>query len=70
MPTPKSKQIDDFLTKLSGDSRQSAAQEMRCIAPPIGCGKPIKGFKDNLSAKEHRISGLCQECQDKFFGEE
>ena len=31
------------------------------------CGKEVKGFKDKLSAKEFRISGLCQECQDKTF---
>jgi len=33
------------------------------------CGKEIKGFKDELSVKEFRISGLCQECQDKTFND-
>ena len=35
------------------------------------CGKEIKGrkdFKDELSWREYKISGLCQECQDKTFG--
>ncbi len=27
-------------------------------------------FKDALSWKEFRISGLCMACQDKFFGKE
>lgn len=27
----------------------------------------IDEFKDALSLKEYRISGLCQECQDKIF---
>ena len=27
----------------------------------------IKDFKDYLSIKEYRISGLCQKCQDKVF---
>ena len=40
-----------------------------CVKPPFGCGKPIMGFKDKLSEKEYRISGLCQECQDKIFEE-
>jgi len=31
------------------------------------CGKPITGFRDVLSEKEYRISGLCQECQDGVF---
>lgn len=35
------------------------------------CGKEIEGFKDELSVKEYKISGLCQECQDAVFeGEE
>jgi len=31
------------------------------------CGKEIEGFKDHLSVQEFKISGLCQECQDKTF---
>ncbi len=26
-----------------------------------------ESFKDNLSLKEFKISGMCQECQDKVF---
>ena len=26
-------------------------------------------FRDDLSRKEYSISGLCQDCQDKVFGE-
>jgi hypothetical protein len=35
------------------------------------CVKPIvaSDFKDALSRQEYTISGLCQECQDKVFGE-
>ena len=36
----------------------------------VECGKPAKVFKDDISAREYRISGLCQECQDDFFGSE
>ena len=34
------------------------------------CGKAIHPnleFRDTLSLKEYRISGLCQKCQDKTF---
>lgn len=33
------------------------------------CGQEIdiNSFKDELSLKEFKISGLCQECQDDFF---
>lgn len=37
------------------------------MACPI-CSKEIKGFRDPRSIKEYRISGGCQECQDKTFG--
>lgn len=38
-------------------------------ACPI-CAKPIvdTDFKDELSRKEFRISGMCQKCQDQVFG--
>lgn len=34
------------------------------------CGKPVSlaDFRDALSVKEFRISGICQPCQDSFFG--
>jgi len=31
------------------------------------CKNKIGVFKDTLSEKEYRISGLCQECQDGVF---
>ncbi len=31
------------------------------------CGKEITGFRDIQSEREYRISGLCQECQDKIW---
>jgi len=41
------------------------------ICPECRCKDPDKkGFKDELSKKEFRISGLCQKCQDETFVEE
>lgn len=34
------------------------------------CNKEITGFRDSLSEKEYKISGLCQKCQDKIFNAE
>ena len=33
------------------------------------CNKPVEinEFRDEISKKEYKISGLCQECQDKTF---
>lgn len=33
------------------------------------CVEPITKFKDELSATEYQISGLCQKCQDEVFDE-
>ena len=34
------------------------------------CKKKVdmEDFKDDLSKKEFKISGICQKCQDEFFG--
>jgi hypothetical protein len=34
------------------------------------CSKPIvpSEFRDRKSIREYEISGLCQECQDDFYG--
>ena len=34
------------------------------------CGDIPGSFRDALSAKEYRISGMCQNCQDRVFGGE
>ena len=36
------------------------------------CKKTVMlgAFRDKLSLREFRISGLCQSCQDDFFGKE
>jgi hypothetical protein len=46
--------------------RREAIAKNHCIAPPIGCGEPIQGFKDTPSQQEYAITGLCQTCQDKI----
>lgn len=44
--------------------------ERRVLSVCPTCGKKIdpSEFRDGLSLKEFRISGMCQECQDKTFG--
>lgn len=32
------------------------------------CAKVVRNFKDELSRREFKISGLCQRCQDEVFG--
>lgn len=33
------------------------------------CGSAITGLRDKKSEREFKISGLCQECQDKTFNQ-
>jgi len=35
------------------------------------CGEPIKDedFRDDISRKEHQMSGMCQDCIDATFNE-
>ena len=32
------------------------------------CAVTLDDFRDEISAKEYSISGMCQSCQDKTFG--
>lgn len=63
MPTQKNPEIDNFLTSITGISRQDAAEKKVCTT----CRKSITSFKDELSKKEYQISGMCQQCQDSVF---
>lgn len=63
-PTKKSPGIEKFIThQLGGTSRTDAIKKDKCAL----CGKSAKKFKDTASAREYRISGMCQKCQDKVF---
>lgn len=67
-PTIKAPEIEDVLTRLSGDDRRQAIYENRCIKPPIGCGQVVVPEEwDALTQKEFSISGLCADCQDSIF---
>lgn len=52
------------LLKAAGFKEEVAAVEHGFC--PI-CKKPVGPFKDELSKKEYKISGLCQTCQDEVF---
>jgi hypothetical protein len=48
-----------------GRSRTLAIAGKGCVK----CGESAVDFRDELSRKEYGISGFCQCCQDKIFGE-
>lgn len=38
------------------------------LCPSCGRKIDVEDFRDALSKREYKISGLCQTCQDKVFG--
>ena len=45
--------------------RRQAQKVNRCVT----CGKEANKFKDPISIKEYRTSGMCQVCQDQIFSD-
>ena len=45
---------------------------LKCIEDDLcaTCGKPAKTFTSEKSKKEFSQSGMCQACQDKYFGKD
>ena len=56
--------LDTISDRMFGTQRTDAIVNATCVS----CGKPADNFRDELSAKEFQISGLCQKCQDSVFG--
>ena len=65
-PTKKTPEIENLIdaTNPSGRKRVDSIKADMCS----WCGNPAVEFSDELSRREYRISGFCQECQDKTFG--
>lgn len=63
-PTEKGLTIDCILSALAGKDRRKTIEADACVT----CDATDLKFKDALSVKEYRISGMCQECQDKVWG--
>jgi hypothetical protein len=65
-PTKKSPEMEKLIDSMnpSGRKRVDSIKNNVCTM----CGQPAIQFKDELAKKEYTISGMCQECQDKFWG--
>lgn len=55
----------DLMQKMGFSREVEKVEQGKC---PF-CNTPIgeQFFRDALSRREYRISGLCQKCQDSFF---
>jgi len=64
---PKAGPIEDLLETISqvlGTPRGVAFRDSLCVI----CGGDASAFRDESSVKEYSLSGMCQVCQDGFFG--
>ncbi len=55
----------EFISKIGLEKILQLIKENKC--PFCATKVNISEFKDALSLKEYKISGLCQKCQDKTF---
>jgi hypothetical protein len=51
--------LDELAIEMTGQPRIAGQCPM--------CASPIGEFRDSLSVKEFKISGMCQSCQDEVF---
>lgn len=61
--------FEGALAVLAGSSKYKMRVCPCCGKPPTvnNSGNAVFLFRDDLSCTEHRISGLCQACQDRVF---
>lgn len=53
--------------------RDEAIKNKTCPAYPFGCSRPVSEREvlsyDKLTRREYLITGMCKECQDKFYAQ-
>ena len=56
----------DIMKQVGFEKEVKRVEQSKCAL----CKKEVfeGDFKDGLSLREYKISGMCQECQDKTFG--
>ena len=65
--TQKHPTMDSFLRTLMGKDRAVVIRNGLCMTCDSQ-GNNARSFTDDISRKEYSISGMCQHCQDDFFG--
>ena len=63
----KDSKIDNFIFSMMGRDRTAAIAAGECVTCE-STGNNAESFSDDLSRKEYSMSGMCQSCQDDFFG--
>ena len=68
MKTERIKRLLDNMT--SQKPFQGKRSEIILASLCVFCTNPNLNFRDQLSQREYKISGMCQACQDNYFNEE
>lgn len=58
------KSRDDLIASLIARNKEIVIHPAICPT----CREAVGKFRNQISAREFDISGMCQECQDKTFG--
>ncbi len=53
---------------LSQPGYQARYEIARRTRTCVNCGMTVDGLRDESSTIEYLASGLCRDCQDRFFG--
>ena len=67
-PSDKTNEMEIAIDGIFGFDRREYIEKDVCIPKPYGCGGEAKEFTDELSRTEYSLSGMCQKCQDDFYG--
>jgi hypothetical protein len=65
-PTTKAPAIESLISRIAGGSRPQTIRSRACML----CKDPDTNFRNSRSEREYTISGMCQKCQDRMFGED
>jgi len=66
MTLAKNRPFTQMAAAMLGEKELASLNDQRC---PL-CDTNDFYFRDAISEREHKISGLCQNCQDETFGDE
>jgi len=61
--------LDELIQIVNAPNYKARYLNAKATTTCLACGRPACLFRDFPAVFEYRISGLCQDCQDKYFRE-
>lgn len=66
-PMRRSPELEAELEQTFGFRTADYIRQNLYVPPLFGCGRPVEGFRDEISEADYRITGMCQRFQDAFY---